>query len=300
MAHQQQELLETLLELLDHERIEIFLHADKKWRDFDETSARSRLKKSKLTVLSERLDVQWGADSQIWCELALLRAAVSAGTHDYYHLISGADLPLKPPAEILAFFDAHAGKEFLQFDLPEKMPSYVSRFRYFHLFQSRFGWKLSRRKNPVAACANFAALAVQKILGSDRTRREKRIFAKGAQWFSITQALSEYVLSEETWIRRTFRATFCCDEIFLHTLVANSPFRDALFRTEFDNSQESYMRLIDWKRGGPYTFRVSDFDELANSPMLFARKFSTDVDSKIIQMLRERGVFNQGKIRENS
>lgn len=288
MAHQQQELLETQLELLDHERIEIFLHVDKKWADFDEASVHSRLKKSKLTVLAERLDVQWGADSQIWCELALLRAAVSAGKHDYYHLLSGADLPLKPPAEILAFFDAHPGKEFLQFDLPEKMPCYVPRFRYFHLFQSRFGRALSRREKTVAFYANSAVLAVQKILGIDRTRCEKRVFAKGAQWFSITRALAEYVLSEEAWIRRVFRETLCCDEVFLHTLVANSPFRNALFHIEFDNSQESYMRLIDWTRGSPYTFHASDFSELVNSSMLFARKFSADADSDIIRMLRKR------------
>lgn len=287
IAHHQQPLLDSLLESLDDERMEIFLHVDKKWKDFDEASARSRLRKSALHVISERYDVQWGADSQIWCELALLRAAVRAGTHDYYHLISGVDMPLKTPKEILAFFDAHRGKEFLQFVRPEQMAGIPARYRFWHLLQGRFGRALSPKKNLFLYYANRAFLSLQKMLGVNRVRHETRSFAKGANWFSITRALAEYVLSEEAWIRKTFRMTNCCDEVFLHTLVVNSPFKDSLFHARFEDSHESYMRLIDWSRGGPYTFRMRDLDELTTSPMLFARKFDWNTDSAVVLALRD-------------
>ena len=32
--------------------------------------------------------------------------------------------------------------------------------------------------------------------------------------------------------------------------------------------------MIDWSRGGPYTFTIEDLDMLLASPAMFARKFS--------------------------
>ena len=35
-------------------------------------------------------------------------------------------------------------------------------------------------------------------------------------------------------------------------------------------------RKIDWSRGNPYVWQENDFEELVNSPCLWARKFSED------------------------
>jgi hypothetical protein len=43
-----------------------------------------------------------GAYSQVRCELELLEAAVK-DYHDYYHLLSGADLPIKSQDQIHKF-----------------------------------------------------------------------------------------------------------------------------------------------------------------------------------------------------
>ena len=61
-----------------------------------------------------RLKVYWGDYSQVRACLRLLRAA-SVGDYSYYHLLSGADLPLKTQDEIHAFFEAHDGTEFIHF-----------------------------------------------------------------------------------------------------------------------------------------------------------------------------------------
>jgi hypothetical protein len=45
------------------------------------------------------------------------------------------------------------------------------------------------------------------------------------------------------------------------------------------------MRLIDWNRGTPYTYRLPDFDELMNSDCLFARKFDMNVDARIVEKI---------------
>lgn len=47
------------------------------------------------------------------------------------------------------------------------------------------------------------------------------------------------------------------------------------------------IRYIDWARGNPYVFRNEDYYELKNTPVLFARKFSINVDSDIIEKIYE-------------
>ena len=44
--------------------------------------------------------------------------------------------------------------------------------------------------------------------------------------------------------------------------------------------------MIDWKRGNPYVFRESDFEQLVSSGQLFARKFSWNLDKRIVEKLR--------------
>ena len=45
------------------------------------------------------------------------------------------------------------------------------------------------------------------------------------------------------------------------------------------------MRLIHWSNGDLKTFQTDDYEELASSPMLFARKFDERKDSNIIEMI---------------
>ena len=54
-----------------------------------------------------------------------------------------------------------------------------------------------------------------------------------------------------------------------------------------DNDVHAIMRLIDWKRGDPYVFKRDDYEELASSDLLFARKFDSKVDSAIIEQVRD-------------
>lgn len=41
------------------------------------------------------MDVGWGEDSQVECEIFLFNEAYKKGAFDYYHLLSGVDIPLK-------------------------------------------------------------------------------------------------------------------------------------------------------------------------------------------------------------
>lgn len=116
-------------------------------------------------------------------------------------------------------------------------------------------------------------------------RREKDItYKKGGNWVSITRKCAEYVVSKEKWFEENFRMTLCGDEVFLQTLIWNSPFSKNIYDGRFQS-----LRYVDWKRGNPYTFQYEDMEELLNAPYdaLFARKFSEEKDNRIIKELYE-------------
>lgn len=282
LAHKNFGQLRKLIELLDHPRNDIYVHVDAKAGDFREDDWKEATRHSTLVFLPDRINVNWGGVSIMRSELALLKRATGDGHYDYYHLLSGMDMPIKSQDYIHDFFDSHKGKEFI--NLWEFKKSTLSRFRYFTIFPEGEGKFRTRIVNHI-----FKGL--QMAIGY-RINRDVD-FHFGSQWFSITDPLARYVVSREDWLERVFRHTSTCDEIFLPTLVCNSPFRDNLFvPVPVKNQKEvnlSNMRFIDWTRGEsirhPWTFRADDMPLLESVDHLWARKFDESVDGEIIDNL---------------
>ena len=281
LAHHRFGQLRKLIELLDDGRNDIFVHVDKKSSLFNPTEWADVCRNSGLYFLEDRIDVRWGGVSIMRAELALLRAATQAGQYDYYHLLSGMDLPIKSQDEIHEFFDSHSGTEFLNFW--EYDSGLESRFRYYTIFPEGEKCALTR-------IINHSFKKLQRAAGY-RINREID-FRYASQWFSITDSLARYVLSREEWLERIFCRTTICDEIFLATLVWNSPFRERLYVMEPASSPAdinlSNMRLVDWSRSGmrhPWTFRTEDWDLLMSVPHFWARKFDESVDFQIIEKI---------------
>ena len=130
---------------------------------------------------------------------------------------------------------------------------------------------------------NRCFLKMQRIVGVFRHKNVR--FQKGPQWFSITDDFARHILSAYPWVRRLFRYTFCPDELFVQTVLINSTFVDRQYKTPVTGY---IARRIDWKRGYPYVFKTTDFDELVNSPELFARKFDIDTDKGIVDMIAQK------------
>ena len=70
-------------------------------------------KYARLFVLKKRIDIRWGHVSLIKAEMLLFEAALTNGPYAYYHLLSGADLLIKPLDLFFNFFEKNDGKEFV-------------------------------------------------------------------------------------------------------------------------------------------------------------------------------------------
>lgn len=89
MAHTQFDILEKLMQQLEHERNDLYIHIDRKSRGVDPEHFSHICKKSKV-VFIPRMSVHWGDSSQVECELRLLEATLSSGEeYLYVHLLQG-------------------------------------------------------------------------------------------------------------------------------------------------------------------------------------------------------------------
>ena len=282
-AHDKPAQLRTLLSLLNHPDNDIYLHIDRKATGFSESELRAAAPLSRV-FFAPRLDARWGDEVFIDVIVSLLRMA-STEEHAYYHLLSGADLPLQSQDEIHDFFAAHAGQEFVDFDR-ETVDAAMLRQRIgrWHMRQPvrPFAKKLYR---VMEACW----LDLQKLLRVDRLKHCPAVFQKGAVWFSITHACAVYALRQVDQSRTFYRRSVCADELWLQTALAGSPFMEKRAFPGFGDECAATMRFVDWSDGGrsPRVLRNEDYAALMESNMLFARKFDEAKDSEIIRRIAE-------------
>ena len=290
LAHGGWSQLERLLTLLDDPDNDVYVHIDRKARDCPVDRLRAAAERSRVAVCSE-YSIHWGCYEMVEAELLLLEQARRTG-YDYYHLISGADLPLKPQREIHAFFEQNRGREFVQFASDaarEGNPEIARRTRLYHPLQ-RFRRGFRRPLlNRMAVLADRAQMAAQLVLGVNRMKKHPGLEIRyGSQWFSITDGLAALVTAQRPMIREVFRCTNCADELFVQTIVHHSEFRGRLYHPAYDGSCLANQRYIDWsggQNGSPRTFRMADFDAIASSGCLFARKFSMDADPALFDRI---------------
>lgn len=280
MAHDEPEMLQSLIDCIDDLRNDIFIHIDLK---ADISLFEKILAQKSNLYYCNRVDVRWGDISQIRAELELFSMALNRSKYSYLHLLSGHDLPIKSQDYIHEYFNTlpngcnligTATSISNEIDLRRK-----TEYRWFFCNRQKNGGRiitglLRRYRNSL--------ISIQKILKIKRYWGEITP-VKGVNWVSITSECAQYILSKETWIMGMFKHISCGDEIFIQSLVYNSPFKATLFRPTEDFG--GCMREIDWQRGAPYTWRKEDFNYLINSERLFARKFSYTVDSEIIKLI---------------
>jgi hypothetical protein len=158
IAHNEFDILEKLLMLLDDVRNDIYIHIDKKNKNFpfDEFL---KITRYSPVYFVERLNVCWGDFSMVKCELLLLKAAVRK-EYQYYHLISGVDLPIKSNKEIHDFFDAHNGMEFVHYN-PENMAEKLrARIEKYYIMS----WYRTTQRGLVGFCKKNADFSLKKTV----------------------------------------------------------------------------------------------------------------------------------------
>lgn len=234
----------------------------KNYKDYAKSNL---IDKSKLHTHSAGLIIlpsqklTWGGVSQIYVILDLITEALKT-EHDYYHLISGVDLPLKNNYDMAEFFKKNKGKEFIGIT-PEwaESPGIAQRYKLHWFFQDNIG-----KKKNILYFVSRVITKVEKHIGFKREKGEDIHFFGGPEWFSITEQAARYILSQGDWAKKRFRETICSDEIYAQTIIGNSPFAEEIYNKESKDSYAECLRYAKFNRESPFVLNVKDYDNLVD------------------------------------
>ncbi len=278
MTHNNFDVVSSFLRTLDAEDHDFYIHINKKVKTFPKAQLESSVVKGHLYFV-DRVAVGYYNYTMVEAVKSLFKTAIT-NNYDYYHLVSGADMPLKSNEQLDCFLSENYGKNFVGFSNTYAR-EYVEYNNYFNTLRRMKSKKISK----LFKIIGNLSYKVQKLLKINMLKHCPLEVKKGCDWYSITHDAAVYLMQTEPIYKKYFYHSFCPTEYFAQTVLYNSEFKNSFYNT--DKEFDGVMRLIDWNRGRPYTFKSTDFEELTISKYLFARKFVETVDFDIVKKLED-------------
>lgn len=239
---------------------------------------------------------------------------------DYFHLLSGQDYPIKTNEEIFRFFEENRGKEFMyywkMFPL-ENEPDYVDHpwgehRQVFRVDRFNFPWmgktftipelesrrlldkplfptikiflsEMKEYRKEGRLKEEFWRLFFSRVLPEKRNYNVDFEFYGGKTWFSFSRELIKYIVDQHNNVpkwKKFFKYSLIPDESYFHTITMNSHFSSSVVN--------NYLREVEWEGGDgthPVIWTRADFDRLKLSSNFWARKFESDVDEEIMNLI---------------
>jgi len=271
LIHSDPQQAQRLVNRLHHANADVYIHLDAKV-NMGEYAHIAEVTEN-VFFIQKRVSVIWGNYSMIEATLnGFAEILDTKKTYSHINLLSGADYPLKSAEEIQTFLFANADKTFMRaLAIPQQWDEPLSRLQKYNL--GDFGIP---GKHKLQALAN-------KFLPARKVPKGIQIYGR-SQWFTITPAAAKFAidfLDANPEVRRFFLLTWAADELIFQTILFNSPLRDTVVN--------DHLRYIKFKRGDsrPQTLTIADIDTLVNSGKFYARKFSAEVDTTVMDHLDE-------------
>lgn len=270
MAHGNWQQLQMLINALDDERNDIYLHVDKKVVDSYLQSGGGKTNHSTL-ILVDSIDVRWSDITQTLAEFNLFRKVVDSGiSYERVHLISGVDLPLRSQNYIHDFFKGKK-EEFL---VVHTTSEFSVRIKYYHFL-------VKYRRNNKLIDTIRRILIVLQLPFVNRLRKCPLSYAWGANWCSLTLKAVKYMCEHEKDCRSIFRYSTSSDELYKQMILNNQP------EFTFSSPKEGNLRYVDFSAHlpSPKTLTMEDYDKIMDSGCLFARKFDVNKDKSVVDKI---------------
>ncbi len=289
LAHGNVRYLSALIDYFDN-NFYIYVHLDKKSL-FSESELEEISQKENVVYISRKYKINWGGYDLLKAELLLLEKACKDNYADYYHFISGQDIPVVSLEEFKLFFEKNKGREFLEYaQLPRKDwdKDTFDRIEFYH-FYDYVNHKTKRGRKIIGKAISF-----QKRF---HIRRKLPSYFPalygGSAWFSLSKEAVNYVVdftSTAPAFLKRLRCTFAPDETYILTVLVNSPLRP--------NIENNNLRYIVWKlrnNSFPAILDLSDYYAILESGSLFARKVILPISGRLVDRLRRTTFFPGGK-----
>lgn len=309
MMHKNPEQVVRLVKYFPDDRCVCFIHIDRKCRiNLDEFQAALDTVNRKCIILGERISGQLANWSLAKISLILIKKAYQYSQDkgiifSYYRLLSGQDYPIRTFEEYEAFLENNYPREFMGLSHYEEGVRHV---------QDKFGrWRFNGIRNLLAqiiksetlyrACiapVYLCEVIWTKIKGTpyEKMCREGYITAGGPSWWNITDRLAGYIVEQvekKNPVIDIVKRTATPEESIIQVLYATAPRykKERLYNLTIGNYGKGEQKIT----GHTYAWRAEDLPELLESDCFFARKFDTNIDSKVLDRLDEIIYIKGGK-----
>lgn len=266
LAHNQPAAIRRLTEILTSEGDRVVIHFDSSASaaDLEAVQQLAEENPDQIQVIS-KVHCVWGEWSLVEAVLLALRKFKDMpDTPDYVHLMSGADYPIHPIADLKAFLRKNSTLDFIEScDISKR--SWVKgglekeRYRFYFLFNFR-----THRE------------AFDRLVHWQRKLKIRRRlplglkYHMGSQWWTLRWATCEKVLdftSSNPVVSRFFKTTWIPDESYFQTVMAK-----LIPKREIANLQLMFHHLT--PTGRPYVFYNDHLPFIRRLPHFFIRKVS--------------------------
>ena len=267
-----------------------FIHVDEKTPSDIYAEMTEPLSSLSNIFFLDRHRCTWGGFGHVLATLKGLGALEDERAEfDYVILLTGQDYPVKSTADIQGFLRASAGLSYMDY-FPLPRPEWpgnggLDRLNHWHFYP--FGRHM---EYPVKSPWRFHQLNLlwNQVIDAIPVERSLpnglRPFG-GSSYWCLSRECVEYInqfLCRNTWYVRWFKHTWVSDELFFQTILLNSSLKTRLVNNN--------LRYIQWSRGSPSPDVLSamDFDNLARTDKLFARKFDGTIAPKILDLIDQQ------------
>lgn len=278
LLHDVNPIFERCIRLIDHPRNDIYIHMDKKCKDFKMEYYKDFIRYSNIYMTDKRYNCAWGGYSLVAAEMELIKCAYCKGEYAYFHLMSGSDMPLVAQSTIHDFFERNNNVICLESADVGRDPKRYKRVDVYKFF-SEYVHRRNKVLNLFFLYMEKASTFIQRyIMRIDLVKKKNIILKFGSQWWSLPSNAVKVLIEKENRIKECFRFSIIPDESFVQTILAESGLGDNF---------PSNKRFIRWtgRTNHPDTLTMEDYDGLRNSGCFFARKFDENVDMEIVNKL---------------
>jgi Core-2/I-Branching enzyme len=221
--------------------------------------------------LAARQRCYWGQYGIAQATIECMHTLLAQGREfDYAMLLSGSDYPIKTMAEIVSFLEANKGREFIEAFALAKPNRWSDGGGMFQALARVKYWTINIRSH------SFQLKLKRSFYGGWEPHG-------GSQWWTFSREAVVWMvdyLRANPALARYFKFVFIPDESLFQSMIANSPFQSQIYNDD--------LRYIDWERPNPMyprTLDDEDFDRLAASPKLFARKLEPERSKGLLDRL---------------
>lgn len=275
-AHLRLGQLVNLVNALDSPNVCFIIHIDMKTRGYrefiDDPGSQSLFRNERVSFLEPRQVVRWGAYSFTDVCLRALKEALKIPGVVRFKSLSGTDFPIRPTREIEDILLRDLNTNFLKGTRSHdwRIQARTEQYWFDDAFRSH-------------RLAHYFARG-QRLLGIKRNHPQGVPVFKGGAWWCLNRDAASYVLEfldSRPDVERFFQRSGIADESLIPSILQTSPFRSTMVQ-----DSQVYTRF---QPGAPNPDELvsSDLAGVLNSGKLFARKFNTNKEPGILDMVDE-------------